>query len=198
MSERVRTIRLYGALGTRFGRVHRYVVSSAADAVRALCMMVPGFERDLVSSRDRGVGYAVLVGKRHLALEQLGQPAGGDDIRIAPVLQGAKSGGLFQILIGAAMIAASFIPGLNVALWAGASGFFLGTGIAMAAGGMAQLLAPSPEGLSTKDAPENTPSAVFNGPVNTTAQGGPVPLLYGELEIGSAVASAGIYAEDQM
>lgn len=58
--------------------------------------------------------------------------------------------------------------------------------------------APSPRGLSTKDSPQNQASYVFNGPVNTTAQGGPVPVLYGELEIGSAVASAGIYAEDQL
>jgi predicted phage tail protein len=65
------------------------------------------------------------------------------------------------------------------------------------AGGMQQLLAPSPKGLSSKDSAANSASYVFNGPVNTEAQGGCVPLLYGELEIGSAVGSAGIYAEDQ-
>jgi predicted phage tail protein len=198
MNEKVRVIRLYGLLGTRFGRVHRFVVANAADAVRALCTMVPGFERELVSSRDRGVSYAVLSGTRSLGIDQLRDPCGGDDIRIAPVMQGAKSGGLFQLILGAALIAASFIPGINAVLWASASKFFLGVGIAMAAGGMAQLLAPTPPGLSARDRPENTPSYVFNGPVNTTAQGGPVPVLYGELEIGSAVASAGIYAEDQM
>lgn len=198
MTEKVRTVRLYGALGTRFGRVHRFVVSCAADAVRALCTMVPGLEGELIASRDRGVGYAVLAGRRSLTLEQLRQPVGDDDIRIAPVLQGSKAGGLFSIILGAALIAVSFIPGLNTALWAGASKFALGMGVAMAAGGMAQLLTPAPPGLSVRDSPSNAASAVFNGAVNTTAQGGPVPVLYGELEIGSAVGSAGIYAEDQM
>ncbi|HHJ4498639.1 TPA: tail assembly protein, partial [Escherichia coli] len=32
---------------------------------------------------------------------------------------------------------------------------------------------------------------------NTTASGNPVPLLYGQREIGGAIISAGIYAEDQ-
>ena len=33
--------------------------------------------------------------------------------------------------------------------------------------------------------------------VNVTAQGNPVPLLYGEMIVGSATISQGIYAEDQ-
>ncbi|MCE1424815.1 tail assembly protein, partial [Enterobacter hormaechei] len=45
--------------------------------------------------------------------------------------------------------------------------------------------------------PDNKPSYAFGGPVNTTASGNPVPLLYGQREIGGAIISAGIYAEDQ-
>ncbi|WP_232832485.1 hypothetical protein [Photorhabdus sp. CRCIA-P01] len=36
-----------------------------------------------------------------------------------------------------------------------------------------------------------------NVPVNTTAQGNPVPVLYGTREIGGAIISAGIYTEAQ-
>jgi hypothetical protein len=44
--------------------------------------------------------------------------------------------------------------------------------------------------------PENTPNYVFHGPINTEAQGHPVPvLLGGPLRIGSAVISAGISAD---
>ena len=67
----------------------------------------------------------------------------------------------------------------------------------MMLGGVAQLLSPQQRGLSAKDGPENGASYNFNGPVNTTAQGNPVPLLYGELIIGSATVSAGIYSQDQ-
>ena len=51
--------------------------------------------------------------------------------------------------------------------------------------------------MSAKDGPNNGASYNFNGPVNTTAQGNPVPLLYGELFVGSSTISAGIYSEDQ-
>ncbi|HCW20974.1 MAG TPA: phage tail protein, partial [Achromobacter sp.] len=53
-------------------------------------------------------------------------------------------------------------------------------------------------GLSTRDSPDNGASYNFNGPVNTSAQGIPVPVLYGRMIVGSAVISAGIYAEDQV
>ena len=68
----------------------------------------------------------------------------------------------------------------------------------MFAGGVVQLLSPQQRSLSTKDRPENGASYNFNGPVNTSAQGGPVPLLYGRMIIGSATISAGIYSEDQV
>ena len=70
-------------------------------------------------------------------------------------------------------------------------------GTALMLGGVMQLLSPQQKGLSAKDSPDNGASYHFNGPVNTTAQGNPVPLLYGELIVGSAVISAGIYSEDQ-
>ena len=44
--------------------------------------------------------------------------------------------------------------------------------------------------------PENTPSTYFDGAVNTTAQGHPVPIGYGKLIVGSAVISAGLTVEE--
>ncbi|MDE1012052.1 MAG: tail assembly protein [Paraburkholderia fungorum] len=192
MTEKTRTIRLYGRLGAMFGRVHRLVVNSPAQAVRALCIMVPGFERELMQSRDKGIAYAVFAGRRNLSYDELRYPAGHDEIRIAPILQGSKAAGLFQTVLGAVMAAVGYYFG-----WTGVGAIVGNMGVAMMAGGMQQLLAPSPKGLSSKDSAANTASYAFNGPVNTEAQGGCVPLLYGELEIGSAVGSAGIYAEDQ-
>ena len=44
---------------------------------------------------------------------------------------------------------------------------------------------------------DNKPSYAFGGPVNSTAMGNVVGVLFGEREIGGAVISAGIVAEDQ-
>lgn len=200
LSEQVRTVRLYGRLGAKFGRVHRLAVLNAAEAIRALCVMVPGFERELMTSRDKGVAYACFAGRQNLSLEQLTHPAGGDDIRIAPIIQGAKRGGLFSIVLGAALIAVSmYQPWAATTLFGSTTvGSLAGSlGLSLILGGVSQLLAPTQKGLSTRDRPENGASYNFNGPVNVTAQGNPVPLFYGELMVGSATISAGILAEDQ-
>jgi predicted phage tail protein len=60
------------------------------------------------------------------------------------------------------------------------------------------MIMPMQVGLGTADQAENKASYNFNGPINTTAQGNPVPLGYGRKIVGSAVVSAGIYSEDQM
>jgi len=189
MSGSLRTVRLYGSLGARFGRVHRLAVESAAEAVRALCAMVPGFERELATSRNRGLTYACFIGKRNIGEQHLHQPAGDADIRIAPLMAGAKRAGVLMTIVGVVLIVVGAYT---------QQGWLVRMGVSMALSGVMQMLSPQQLALSAKDSPENGASYNFNGPVNTTAQGNPVPLLYGEMLTGSAVVSAGIYAEDQV
>ncbi|AVE07457.1 tail assembly protein [Pseudomonas sp. R11F] len=207
--EKVRTVRLYGSLGASFGRVHRLAVRNASEAIHALCILVPGFERFLMESKDLGVTYSIFLGRENIGPDRLKAPSGASDIRIAPVLMGSKRAGSMQTIIGVALIVAAsyFSGGLaasnGTSTLIGATSttgwtFAANIGISMAMGGAMQLMSPMPKGLGTMDRPENRPSYSFNGPVNTSIQGSPVGLLYGELTVGSAVVSAGIYAQDQL
>ncbi|VVE28061.1 phage tail protein [Pandoraea pneumonica] len=180
------TIRLYGWLGARFGRVHRLVVASPAEAIKALSVMVPGFRQALMESQDLGISYAVFVGKRNLGYDELRTFANGEDIRIAPILQGAKAGGVFQTILGGVLLVAS--------IWFPAAAPL---GISMTLGGVTQLISRQPNGVAAADSPDNGASYYFNGIVNTEAQGNCVGLAYGRVIAGSAVGSGGIYAEDQ-
>lgn len=204
LPDRLRTIRLYGWLGARFGRVHRFVCTDTAGAIRALCQMVPGFQAALFESKDKGIGYACFVGKENIAEEGLAYPVGMDDIRIAPVIQGSGRGGAFQIILGAALVAAAFFTGgatlaasgaIAFSGVAGQMAFMLGVGMIL--GGVTQLLTKQQTGLSGVNSPDNGASYNFNGPVNVTAQGNPVPLLYGEMTTGSVTVSGDMYSEDQ-
>ena len=196
MSEELQTIRLYGYLGTKFGRVHHFVVTNTQEAIRAMCIMIPGFERELMNSRDHGIAYACFVGKRNINQEQLQHPVGKMDIRIAPVIQGSKQAGLFQTIVGVIIIAIAYFNPF---------GFLTGPmvtaayamGVSMALGGVIQMLSPQQAGLSSKDGPANGASYNFNGPVNVEAQGNPESLLLGESWCGSVVVSGGMFAEDQ-
>lgn len=184
----LKTIRLYGVLGTKFGRVHRFVVNSPRDALKTLCIMVPGFENFMAESNEKNLTFSLFIGRENIGAEQLDYPTGEDEIRIAPIIQGSKQGGLFQTILGVALMVAS--------IWLGPTAFF--AGLSMTMGGVAQLLAPQTKGLASGDKPANQASYAFNGAVNTQAQGGAVPVLFGELIVGSAVISAGIYAEDRL
>lgn len=68
--------------------------------------------------------------------------------------------------------------------------------ISYAIGAVAQALAGSPDTSSGTGRPEERPSFLYSGPVNTTAQGHAVPIVYGVHMVGSTVISAGITVED--
>lgn len=193
MTERVRTIILSGPLGREFGREFRLAVNSPAEAVHALCILVPGFQRFLQSAKQKGLEFAVFIGRQNITKDQLRDPPGGDVIRIAPVLVGAKRGGILQTIVGIVLIVVGAYTGFQPAIQAGVS---------LVIGGVVQMLSPQPKGLGAKDSPENAPSYSMNGTVNTQAQGNPAPLAYGGHDqkgmlVGSAVISGGILAEDQ-
>ena len=189
----MKTVILNGKLGKLFGRKHRLAVTTAAEAVRALVANFPSIEKYLIENSS--VGYRVKLHKAPLMdAGELHHPVGGSTITITPVVAGAK-GILGQILVGAALIAVSFIPGLNVAVWAGAAATYssiaFGLGVSLLLGGIAQMIAPMPKTSEPQERPENQPSYGFNGAVNTSAQGQPVPIGYGRLMVGGAIISAG-------
>jgi predicted phage tail protein len=201
MSEIMREVRLYGRLGSKFGRVHKLAICSAAEAIRALCVLLPGFERELADSEVHGIRFSCFVGKHNIGEEAMHHPVGRDAIRIAPIMAGAKRAGLFQTILGAVLIVVASVYSGGVAAafsaggWAGTTAVL---GASLMLGGVVQMLSPQQLGLSAADSPENGASYNFNGPVNTSAQGNPVPLLYGRMIVGSSVISAGIFAEDQL
>lgn len=191
---------LLGALGQQFGDRHRFDVRTGAEAVRALCANYAGFANALIKSREAGVGYRVLYDREPIDTPaRLADPLS-RSFTIAPVISGA-GGGVGQFLLGAAIIAAAFYTG-GASLTAGALATTAGgqiavsIGTSLALGGVMQMLSPAPKAPSPAERPENMPSYIFDGPVNTTAQGHAVPIGYGRMIVGSAVISAGIFAEE--
>ncbi len=188
----LREIRVYGQLAEFLGqRVFHAAVSSAAEAIRFLCVNFPRLEAHMAERR-----YRVSTGCNQIGLDELHNPSGQSIIRIAPVVGGA--GGAFgRIAIGAALIAASFFTG-GAAIGLGASSLSVGTtlfgiGASLALGGIAQLLTPTPR-LPTGENSNGDPrkSYSFSGVQNTSRQGVPIPVIYGEVLTGSIVISAGI------
>lgn len=194
----LRTLRFHGSLITEFGREFKYRAHSATKMISAAKNLLPSFEHYMLAAHKRGLTFAVFVGKRNIKEDELELTKGTDDIHLIPVIIGSKRAGLFQTILGAALIAAAiFVPAAGLAaagLTAGGLGM---AGASLALGGVIQMLSPQQAGLRMRQDPDNKPSYAFGGPVNTTAQGNPVPIGYGQREIGGAIISAGIYTEDQ-
>lgn len=194
----MRTIRLYGVLGATFGRVHKLAVSTPKEALRALSVVVPGFEAFVNSSNRRGLAYAVFRGEKNIGISELESDRGKEDIRIAPIIIGSKQAGVFQTIIGSAL----FVAGALISYFSAGTLAAVGVGVmkvggVMALGGVIQMLSPQTKGLASKQDTDNQASYAFGGVTNTAAQGYPVALAYGKPRIGGAIISAGIYVEDK-
>jgi predicted phage tail protein len=180
----LRKIKLYGKLAKFVGhRILEADVATAAEAVRFLVANWPELERHMADQY-----YRVSVGTYDLDLEELHDPAGQQEIKIVPVMAGAGATG--RIIAGIALVAIGlFVPGI------GALGvqILVGVGASLVLGGVAQLLTPTPKvptGPDTQNDPRKSYS--FSGIQNTSRQGVPVPIIYGETIVGSVVISAGI------
>lgn len=184
-----------------FGPKFDYRAHNVPKAIDAMKNLLDGFERYMLEAHKRGLTFAIFVGKRNIGQSELELTKGTDDIHLVPVIIGSKRAGLFQTILGVALIGAAMLIGGPVGMGVFSAGGLTGgvalTGAAMALGGILQMLSPQMGGLRMRQGPENKPSYAFGGPVNTTAQGNPVGVLYGTREIGGAIISAGIYTEDQ-
>lgn len=181
------TIKLSGSLAQRFGRLHRRQVGSGDtwEVFRALKATIDGFEEEIKRLDHLGLRFAIFRNGKNAGPDKFGM-GGTKEIRIVPVVEGSKRGGILQIVLGVVLIAASYFGAPTAP-----------AGIALLAGGVIQMLSPQAAGLKQSASPENMPSYAFGSAKNTTASGNPVPICIGERRWGGAIISASIYAEDK-
>ena len=183
--QELKTIKLLGAAGRKFGREFKVAVSSPSEAFRALCMFCPNLRAWVLEQHEKGVAWRVITDDaKGLKKDELDRETGAEVIIFAPVLQGAgggDGGGFFQIILGVVLIAASLIitfgsatPGLALGLLGGS----------LVLGGIAQLLTPTPvlptQGKTGEEASQALESNLFTRNSGNDAQGEVVPVLYGE------------------
>lgn len=178
----LRRIHLHGSLKSIHPEPIEIRAETVADALKAITSQLPGFQGNAIEGpkRIKVVGFDTL--------ESLIVPTEVVDLHLFPQLNGGKSGGFFQILIGAVLIAASFIPGLNAF-----APILLKVGIMMVLGGILQLF-NTPK-RDNKDSPEKK-SHYLGTPKNTVEIGTRIPILCGEDKIGGHYLSFQIDAID--
>ncbi|QIA76635.1 tail assembly protein [Rodentibacter caecimuris] len=194
-------VRFYGAL-KQFGTEFNLEVNNTAEIIRALTCQIPNLRQFL----QQGL-FKVRIGKdyldrRYLEKGMFYQLKEGMSVCFTPVLKGAKRAGIFNIVVGAVLIAASWYAG-GAAGWAylGASGYGMATmafmaGASMILSGVSQMLTKMPSMDIGKSESEKKNSTSFSSLSNMAAQGKPMPLAYGRIRTGSLIISQGIETMD--
>jgi len=192
------TVKLYGILGETFGKSWSLDINSPAEAIRALMANNPKIRQFLLDSESKGYGYRIRMNEYSIEdSNELYNPLGKQELQIIPTIFGSgkkQKKGFGQIILGTVLVFAGMA--VSAMSFGGASALGAGmvsAGIGLIIGGVATLLAPTPD---KGDQAEQTEGYAFNGPEVTINQGVPIPICYGQLIIGGALISSGIVAEE--
>ena len=194
----LKTIKLYGILAKKFGKEFHLAVDNTREAMRALSVQVQGFEHFMLHAHEQGLEFAVFQDDENISEKELDMNTSAKVIKVVPKVKGA--GGAVQTIFGAVLVVVGVVVGA-VAGWTGVGGAvgaaLIGAGVGMMVGGIAMMLMPKIESQD-QNQDGNKANKGFGGAVTTVAQGNPVPVLYGQREVGGFIASAGQYPEDLM
>lgn len=195
----LRNIYLKGELADVVGKSHwQLVCDTPAEAITGIdCQRDGKLLQYLRESLDNGLNFTMQRGEdlipEHEAMLSLGK----EDLIITPVPAGSKKGRK-SVFWGTVLAVVGFMMGdggatanttnsANAINWqAGFSKLFLTVGIGMVQAGLAE--------MSSKEA-TNEEAALFNGPETTVKSGAPVPILYGQLEVGGVVGNFGFHTK---
>lgn len=194
-------VTLGGVMGKKFGKTWNLSVESPAEALRMIEANSPGVKAWVIANKEKYAHYEVICERVDGTSERLSEDTfkcSGKfkSIKFVPMVEGSW-GGIFQVVVGAVMVAASFIAPF-VGMGA-ASPYLLAAGVSMMVGGVIQMLSPRPA-LNATAGTTNTDNSIasdyFDGPSNTERQGSPVPLIYGRMLVGSHTISSSISIDE--
>ena len=210
-------VEIHGVLAEKLNKSKwKLSVNSVSEAIRAIEANTKKLYKNLYQLDKENIKYRVLINKKDFICFKEECEIQNDfdkvlnsnlmtnfdenelqSIDIIPVIEGSGGGGFFgaifgffAIVVGVALIVTGVGAALGAALIIG--------GIGLAAAGFISLLSSPPPYV----APEFTSpdvaspkggggkSYLFDGPANTAGEGGPVPIGYGRLLLGSKTISA--------
>ena len=189
-------IKLHGHLGAKIGGNWDLAVKSVGEAVHAINCLTGKLYKYLAEKDKEGANYRVLINGRDFKYSEKPSIDNLESIKtselamrssllktidIVPIIEGSED--VVAIVLGVILIVVGIIllpAGIGAALIIG--------GIGLIAAGIINLLSSPPQFEDFRGGGKQ--SYLFNGPINVTNEGGPVPVGYGRLIVGSQVTYA--------
>lgn len=178
-------------------------VKSVGEAIRAVEVNTQRLYSELIEKDKKNIKYCLVINGRNFksdkdiedfTIEEIKnselniQTRNLKTIDIIPVIEGADSNilGIFTAILGVVLIViGAFLTefGVGIAL--------IVAGIGLLAAGVFSLLSKPPTFEDFREIEQGgKTSYLFSGPQNIVGEGGPVPLAYGRILLGSQVISA--------
>jgi|APGre2960657444_1045066.scaffolds.fasta_scaffold05923_4 predicted phage tail protein len=209
-------VELHGILSEKMNKNKwRLAVNSASEAIRAIEANTKTFYKTLIKLDEQNIKYRILINKKDFKYFKNEEDIKNDfekafnsnlitnfeeeelqSVDIVPVLEGA-GGGLMATIAGIVVaVIGVVLMVFPVTAPFGAAIFIAGIGLA-AAGFLSLMSSPPPYVAPEFASPDvagsksgGGKSYLFDGPTNTAGEGGPIPIGYGRLTVGSKTISA--------
>jgi predicted phage tail protein len=201
--DRLVKVRLYGRLARIAGRgIYELAVSSVREAITALHCLTETRTSQYIDRTSHTVKWRVVVNgeqidgsKDSVADELMIEKDGIETIDIYPVPEGGANwlGLIFGAILLVVGLVLAFVPAF--AAFAAIGVGMIVSGVAGILGGLLSLF-DKPATTPKQKKTQNNPSYLFSGTVNSQDQGGPVPVAYGNLIVGSQCIAAYITNSD--
>ena len=182
---------LHGELGEQYGHEHQFKIRTKKEAIKALCGNFAGLKSKILSKAQNGLFYRIVDNDGEICSDVIDyNKKCPKEIHILPSVIGSGPVGLI-------------IAGGGLA-YAGTAGFLAGTflgelafniGVSLVLQGIQMLLTPDSD-TSTKESPVETQSFLFSNTANAALQGFAIPILYGQMRIGTNVISTNLNSVD--
>jgi len=174
----LKTVKLYGDLADFVGwKEQKADVRNPVEVMKFLICNHPKLESYMVDKY-----YRIDMGEYDASENDLLNPIK-DEIKIIPVVEGA----FFFAVLGGLLIGASKIAALKVF-----SGTLMTLGIGLILQDINNYLTPKPKPMSSLEPEDPTVNFAFSGITNVSRAGVALPLVYGEIFVGSINVSNGI------
>ncbi len=207
MQDRLIKLKLHGDLGQTIGENWEFNVNSVQQAIYALNMVTDSAFNNYFISKDRlGAKYRVLInGKDFRSPTQeinrenselltqtnlLYKINDLETIDIVPFIENSDSKvlGIVTMILAVVLIVVGAVYG---------QGWLVAIGIALFAAGTVALLSRPPAFQNFRNIDKfGNQSYLFSGPTNIIGEGGPVPVGYGRMLVGSQVISSAYRIQD--
>lgn len=197
-------VKLLGELGRKFGRSYKFMAVNSREVLSALNRQIKGFKEYLATAHENGIGFK-LVTDDPRGIDYEGVFMSCNQLVIAPVITGSggTSGAIGQVLLGVALVALAFVPGIGVATAGALAGKFtavgtalFGLGASLTLTGIAGLLSPTP--TTPNGDTRKKESFLFDRAAELTVQGFVVPVVYGEYLVEASLIISSSIDTDQI